>query len=186
MGAAVQSVARHPRCYRTLPYGASVYLHIRSGCDIACAQERDPVFVGGPDADRERAVRERFEPYPGRAPPRYAKVAPLRPERLRALGISHGFAHRVLARKRLRIAYTLRPCIRVMARVKLSVRARPHGTCFRASPPAAKRSRRVCERTLMASNIVPRRCSCAPHRSQGAPRDPGTRETVPTFAWARR
>ena len=31
-----------------------------------------------------------------------------------------------------------------MARVELSVRARPHGTCFRASPPAAKRSRRVC------------------------------------------
>lgn len=31
-----------------------------------------------------------------------------------------------------------------MARVELSVHARPHGTCFRASPPAAKRSRRVC------------------------------------------
>ncbi len=104
MGAAVQSVARHPRCYRTLPYGASVYSHIRSGCDIAWAQERDPVFVGGPDADRERAVRERFEPRPGRAPPRYAGSRSSRLRRLRALGISHGFAHRVLARKRLRIA----------------------------------------------------------------------------------
>lgn len=31
-----------------------------------------------------------------------------------------------------------------MVRVELSVRRRPHGTCFRASPPAAKRPCRVC------------------------------------------
>ena len=55
-----------------------------------------------------------------------------------------------------------------MARVKLAC-ARPHGTCFRASPPAVKR-RVGCAGTLMASNIAHRRCRRAPHRSQGAPR----------------
>ncbi len=61
-----------------------------------------------------------------------------------------------------------------MARVELSVRARPHGTCFRASPPAAKRPCRVCERMLMALQHRPQtmqtRASSIPGRTKGSRR----------------
>lgn len=146
---------------------------------------RDPVFVGGPDADRERAVRERIEPHPGRAPPRYAGSRPSRPG---------AFAPSV-SRMGLRIAFRRASACaspRCQGRAYASWRASSLA-CVRAlmayvfaHHPLPRSGRVGCAGTLMASNIVPRRCSCAPHRSQGAPRGPGARETVPAFAWARR
>ena len=127
------------------------------------------MFVGGPDADRERAVRERIEPHPGRAPPRYAGSRPSRPG---------AFAPSV-SRMGLRIAFwRASACAspRCQGRAYASWRASSLA-CARAlmarvfaHHPLPRSGRVGCAGTLMASNIVPRRCRRAPHRSQGAPR----------------
>lgn len=144
----------------------------------------DPVFVGGPDVARERAVRERFEQHPGRAPPRYAGSL-LRPG---------AFAPSV-SRMGLRIAFwRVSACASPRCQGRTYASWRASGlACVRAlmarvfaHHPLPRSGRVGCAGTLMASNIVPRRCRRAPHRSQGAPRGPGARETVPAFAWARR
>lgn len=60
-----------------------------------------------------------------------------------------------------------------MARVELSVRARPHGTCFRASPPAAKRPCRVCgdaHGIKHRPQTMQTRASAIPGRAEGSRR----------------